>query len=214
MSSVFYYSNYCESCKKILALVSKSQVKEDIHFISIDKRVVKDGVTYIILENQEVTLPPTITKVPALLLLDRGYEVLFGNQILQHLQPINESINNQSTQNNGEPHAFSLANSINTEIIIATGSISLANSICNVFGVASDNYSFLDQSPDSLLAKGEGGMRQLYNYSTIDNSNSQNIATPKENYTSDKLKDLKLEDIQKQRDADINVNKFLKKKSI
>ena len=77
MSSVFYYSNYCESCKKILALVSKSQVKEDIHFISIDKRVVKDGVTYIILENQEVTLPPTISKVPALLLLDRGYEVLF-----------------------------------------------------------------------------------------------------------------------------------------
>ena len=42
----------------------------------------------LILENQEVILPPTITKVPALLLLDRGYEVLFGNQILQHLQPI------------------------------------------------------------------------------------------------------------------------------
>ena len=83
-----------------------------------------------------------------------------------------------------------------------------------MFGVASDNYSFLDQSPDSLLAKGDGGIRQLYNYSTIDYSNSENIATPKENYTSDKLKDLKLEDLQKQRDAEINVNKFLKKKPI
>jgi hypothetical protein len=197
MSSVFYYSNYCESSKKILAQVSKSQVKEDIHFICLDKRVARDGVIHIILENQEVILPPTVTKVPALLLLDRGYEVLFGNQILQHLQPINEEINKQSTQNNGEPHAFSLA-----------------NSICNVFGVASDNYSFLDQSPDSLLAKGQGGMRQLYNYSTIDYSNSENIATPKENYSSDKLKDLKLEDLQKQRDAEINVNKFLKKKPI
>ena len=197
MSSVFYYSNYCESCKKILSLVSKSQVKEDIHFICLDKRVSRDGVINIILENQEVVLPPTVTKVPALLLLNRGYEVLFGNQILQHLQPINEEINKQSTMNNGEPLAFSLT-----------------NSICNVFGVASDNYSFLDQSPDSLLAKGQGGMRQLYNYSTIDYSNSENIATPKENYTSDKLKDLKLEDLQKQRDAEIDVNKFLKKKPI
>jgi hypothetical protein len=197
MSSVFYYSNYCESSKKILAQVSKSQVKEDIHFICVDKRVTRDGVINIILENQEVILPPTVTKVPALLLLDRGYEVLFGNQILQHLQPINEEINNQSTQFNGEPHAFSLT-----------------DSICNVYGVASDNYSFLDQSPDSLLAKGDGGVRQLYNYSTIDYSNSENISTPKENYTSDKLKDLKLEDLQKQRDAEINVNKFLKKKPI
>ena len=197
MSSVFYYSNYCESCKKILAQVSKSQIKEDIHFICIDKSVTRDGVINIILENQEVILPPTVTKVPALLLLDRGYEVLFGNQILQHLQPINEEINNQSTKFNGEPHAFSLT-----------------DSICNVYGVASDNYSFLDQSPDSLLAKGNGGVRQLYNYSTIDYSNSENISTPQENYTSDKLKDLKLEDLQKKRDAEINVNKFLKKKSI
>ena len=48
----------------------------------------------------------------------------------------------------------------------------------------------------------------------ISDSNTENISTPKENYSSDKLKDLKLEDLQKQRDAEINVNKFLKKKPI
>jgi hypothetical protein len=36
------------------------------------------------------------------------------------------------------------------------------------FGVTSDNYSFLDQSSEDLSAKGAGGLRQLYNYATID----------------------------------------------
>ena len=84
--------------------------------------------------------------------------------------------------------------------------------MCNEFGVASDNFSFLDQEADSLLAKGDGGMRQLYNYSTLDKNSAENIQTPKEDYTPDKLGDLTLEDIQKQRDSDIDANKFLKKK--
>ena len=183
MSSVFYYSNYCESSKKILAQVSKSQVKEDIHFICVDKRVTRDGVINIILENQEVILPPTVTKVPALLLLDRGYEVLFGNQILQHLQPINEEINNQSTQFNGEPHAFSLT-----------------DSICNVFGVASDNYSFLDQSSEDLSAKGSGGMRQQHHYAAIQHVDK--IETPPDNYEPDTIKGVSMESLQKQRELD------------
>ena len=33
--------------------------------------------------------------------------------------------------------------------------------------IMSDNYSFLDQTSDDLSAKGDGGMRQLYNYATI-----------------------------------------------
>ena len=62
MSQILYYSNYCENCKTLLQKISKSKVKEDMHFICIDKRVQKsNGATYIVLENtQEIILPPTI----------------------------------------------------------------------------------------------------------------------------------------------------------
>ena len=63
MSLVLYYSNYCQNSSKILQILSKQQIKQDIHFICIDKRIKKeDGATYIILNNlKEVILPPNIT---------------------------------------------------------------------------------------------------------------------------------------------------------
>ena len=49
MSSIFYYSKYCETSKKYLQLLSKSNVQREIHFICIDKRVKEaNNKTYII----------------------------------------------------------------------------------------------------------------------------------------------------------------------
>ena len=84
MSSILYYSNYCENSKGLLQTISKwGNVQKEMHFINIDKRVKRsNGATYIVLENgQEILLPPTITKVPALLLLNQGHHVLFGGNI-------------------------------------------------------------------------------------------------------------------------------------
>ena len=77
MSSILYYSKYCETSKKYLQLLSKSNVQKDIHFICIDKRVKEaNNKTYIILDNgQKIVLPENVTKVPALLLLNQGYAV-------------------------------------------------------------------------------------------------------------------------------------------
>ena len=88
MSLVLYYSNFCQNSGKILQILGKEDIKNKIHFICIDKRIKKsDGATYIILNNQkEVVLPPNITKVPALLLLNRGGQVLLGDDILNHLK--------------------------------------------------------------------------------------------------------------------------------
>ena len=148
MSCILYYSKYCEISKKYLQLLSKSDVQKDIHFICIDKRV-KDSnnKTYIILENeQKIILPENVTRVPALLLLTKGYQVIYGEQILEHLKPRQEVEVRQATQNNMEPMAFSLGGG---------GS----------FGdIVSDQYSFLDQAPEDLEAKGNGGMRQMHNY--------------------------------------------------
>jgi hypothetical protein len=152
MSCILYYSKYCDICKKYLHLLSRSDAQKDIHFICIDKRV-KDAnnKTYIILENsQKIILPENITKVPALLLLNQGYQVLYGEQILQHLKPQQQQEVRMATQNNMEPMAFSLGGG-------------------GGFGdIVSDQYSFLDQNPDDLKAEGNGGMRQMHNYVDLD----------------------------------------------
>lgn len=160
MSCILYYSKYCDVCKKYLQLLSKSDVQKDIHFICIDKRV-KDAnnKTYIILENgQKIILPENVTKVPALLLLTKGYEVLYGEQILQYLKPRQQQEVRVATQNNMEPMAFSLGGG-------------------GGFGdVVSDQYSFLDQNPDELRAEGNGGMRQMHNYVDLNTAFSGQVS--------------------------------------
>jgi hypothetical protein len=160
MSSILYYSKYCEVSKKYLQQLSKSNVQKDVHFICIDKRV-KDSnnKTYIILENgQKIILPDNVTRVPALLLLNQGYQILYGDQILQHLKPRQEVEVRQATQNNMEPMAFSLGGS-------------------GGFGdIVSDQYSFLDQDPVDLEAKGNGGMRQMHNYVDLDTAFSGQLS--------------------------------------
>lgn len=160
MSSIFYYSNYCEICKKYLQLLSKANLSDEVHFICIDRRV-KDAnnKTYIVLENgQKIILPDNVTKVPALLLLNKGYQVIFGEQILQYLKPRQQQEVRVATQNNMEPMAFTLAG--------------------GAFGgsIVSDQYSFLDQSPDELTAEGNGGMRQMHNYVDLNTAFSGKVS--------------------------------------
>ena len=194
MSSILYYSKYCEVCKKYLQILSKSDHQKDVHFICIDKRV-KDtnNKTYIILENgQKIILPDNVTKVPALLLLNNGYQVLFGEQILQYLKPIKQQEIKQATMNNMEPMAFSLGGG---------GGFS---------SIVSDQYSFLDQDPDELKAYGNGGMRQMHNYVDLNFADNFSMTTPADEHeykganriSEDKSKDL-LSNIQAQREADL-----------
>ena len=160
MSCILYYSKYCEVCKKYLQLLSKSDIQKDIHFICIDKRV-KDtnNKTYIILENgQKIILPENVTKVPALLLLNQGYQVLYGDKILEFLKPRQQQEVRQATQNNMEPMAFSLGGG-------------------GGFGdIVSDQYSFLDQDASELSAEGNGGMRQMHNYVDLNTAFSGQVS--------------------------------------
>jgi hypothetical protein len=187
MSSIIYYSNSCDRCKSVLTALSKSRLQDDIHFLCIDKRVKSGtGAWHIITETGEkVLLPPQVNRVPALLLLNKGHQVLYGDQILQHFQPKNAALNDVATGFNGEPNAFALGR----------------ESMGGGFGVASDNYSFLDQSADELSAKGNGGMRQLYNYATIDLVDK--IETPPDTYSPDKVGSVSLEQLQNKRSLEI-----------
>jgi hypothetical protein len=192
MSSILYYSNFCEHSKKLLQTLSKANVHQDMHFICIDKRV-KDSNNkmYIVLENgQKIIMPENVNRVPALLLLNQGYNVLYGESILQHLRPKQEVAVRQATQNNMEPMAFSFGGG------------------GGGFGdVVSDQYSFLDQDPASLKAEGNGGMRQMHNY--VDINYCDSISAPagddKDYKSSNKIpQGLTVEQLQQQRDAEMN----------
>lgn len=159
MSCILYYSKHCQVCDKYLQLLSRSEMQKDIHFICIDRRVKdENNKTYIILENgQKIILPDNVNRVPALLLLNQGYQVIFGEKILEYLKPQQKVEVKQATQNNMEPMAFSLSGG---------GRFS---------DIMSDQYSFLDQSPDEMETKGNGGMRQMHNYMDINSAYSGNI---------------------------------------
>lgn len=185
MSSILYYSNFCEHSKKLLQTLSRANVSNDIHFICIDKRTKdENGKMFIILETgQKIIMPENVNRVPALLLLTQGYNVLYGEAILHHLKPRQEVAVKQATQNNLEPLAFSFGG--------------------GGFGdVVSDHYSFLDQDSDSLMAAGNGGIRQMHNY--VDLNYADTISTPSDEQgvkNSNRIsKDLTIEQLQQQRE--------------
>lgn len=183
MSSIFYYSNYCEKCKSFLQTLSQTSMKDDIHFICLDNRTKKNNTTYVILSNgQEILLPHTVTKVPALLLLNQNHKVLFGDEIASYIEPKQMVHQNGQNISETEPNSFMLGG--------------------NSFGVTSDQFSFLDQTADEMTAKGDGGLRQQHHYSTLAND-SHSINTPLDTYTADTIGQISMEELQAKRNNDI-----------
>ena len=56
MSSVLYYSKYCENCKKLLYELGKTDVQKNVHFLSIDRRINRGDKIYIQLDNGHVNI--------------------------------------------------------------------------------------------------------------------------------------------------------------
>jgi len=187
MSSILYYSKFYEHSNKLLQTLSKTNIQKDIHFICIDKRV-KDSNNkmFIVLENgQKIIMPENVNRVPALLLLNQGYQVLYGDNIYNYMKPKQEVVTRQATNNNMEPMAFSLGG--------------------GGFGIVSDNYSFLDMDSEELNTKGNGGMRQMHNYVPLHHSDTITTPTDDFDYKKDKLSgDLTIEQLQQQREQEMS----------
>ena len=128
-------------------------------------------------------LPPMITCVPTMCITP-AYEILQGEKILDYFLPIVKNLNDEKTLINMEPNSFSLE-----------------KETIGQFGVSSDNYSFWDSNEQDLSAKGNGGMKQTYNYSCITDNNGE-IYTPPDLESSNKSS-LNLDEIQKQRNEEL-----------
>jgi len=161
--AICYYSNFCEPSKRLLQKISKTKLQHEIHFICIDRRFRDSkGHTILLLENDQVVLPPQVTKVPALYLMDTK-RVLTEQTMYDYLLPKENAITSIETGGNEEPECYSLSQ----------------------MSRMSDSYSFWDQAPDELSTKGQGGMRQMHNFVPLNESYS--IPTPNEDYVADKV---------------------------
>ncbi len=181
MKYILYYSNFCNHSKQLLMTLSKSKIKDEMHFICIDKRIKgKNNQTMIIMPNgSPIDLPSNIIEVPSLLMLNHGNNVLAGDSILKFLEPRNKELLTKATNNNLEPLAFS---------------------VTEMDGM-SDNYSYLDMSSDELSAKGSGGMRILHSFTSLDTIDK--IETPPDDYEPNKVGPSDMEKIQQMRNNEI-----------
>tara|TARA_B100000886_G_scaffold340512_2_gene310680 strand:+ start:19463 stop:20026 length:564 start_codon:yes stop_codon:yes gene_type:complete len=161
--NILYYSNHCSHSNKIINRLSKSLLKDEFSYISLDNRYIKNEKLFVKLRNgDEYEISNSIDKVPALLLESYGSRILFGNEIHEFID-LKEN-DNASSNNEPSPYAFCSAND----------------------NIMSDFYSFLDTPSSEFSAKdGNAGMTQIYNYASIDYNSYLN--TPPDTYTPDKI---------------------------
>jgi hypothetical protein len=185
---ILYYSNYCKHSQKTLQVLVKGNITDKISFICIDKRVVEPSTnqTYIVLENgSKVVLPPNIHSVPSLLLVNKNYKVILGDDIIKHYHPEIKNKNDQANKYDGEPSGF------------------LLNTSNGGTNIVSEQYTLYDMSPEELSAKGIGERRSLYNYVSA-NGNNSSIKTPPDTYRPDKISEsVTVELLQQTRTNDI-----------
>ncbi len=184
---ILYYSNYCPNSKKIIQYITKSGLTDKLNCICIDKRIVNPntGQIQIQLENgNRVLMPPNVHAVPALLIVSKKYSAIFGGDIIAYFEPFVNKKTDQATGFNGEPVGVSL------------GQPSGSN-------IQSEHYTFYNMSPEELSAKGNGGMRQMYNYVSAEH-NLYSIQTPLDNYKPDKVgESVSIESLEQKRNKDV-----------
>lgn len=191
MSYILYYSNYCNYSKHVLQNISKQpSITKEVHFICIDQRMQENGKTFIILQNgQKIIMPENIQNIPSLLLINDGFRVIDdAEHIIQFFHPRKQQEISEATMNNMEPVAFGFE----------------GGSSC----VVSDNYSFIDQDSKQMEAKnGNGGLRQMHNYSSLNDNSS--IYTPEDevNYNNGPKisENVTIDNLKQQREQELNI---------
>lgn len=183
MSKILYYSNFCDYSKQLIVNLRNYKEYNEMHFINIDKRFIKNKQLFVLLENnQSVLIPSFITRVPAMLNIT-NHKISFGNDIYKNITKHKEE---KSKKVSDDILEYSFGNSKSNEIM-------------------SDQYSFYDQGSDELLAKGDGGLRQMHRYVTLDYNDR--ITTPEEDYDPGKIKEddesINLNKLQEQREKEI-----------
>lgn len=189
---ILYYSNYCKHSQKIIQTLVKNNMKDKLNYICIDKRKrdESDNQIYVYLENgTRVIMPPNIHSVPALLLVNNNYQLIYGDSIVSHYHPQMKQMGTLKKTSITEPLGYHM------------GSLSTSSNI------TSEKYTDYSLTPDDLSAKGNSSSRKLHNYVSV-NSNNIFINTPPDDYKPDKISgEVTLDTLQQQRIDELGLNK-------
>ena len=160
---VLYYSNNCKHSQKLLAHLAKNGLLEKYNFVCIDRRQVDPQTrqVYITLDRGvKTTLPPNVSRVPTLLLVNKNYTAVIGDEIYTYIDSqVKPDPNNAAFINGGEPIGYILSPS--------SGGVN----------IISETYTMYNAPPEELSAKGMGGTRQMHNYVSA-NVDGSTIQTP------------------------------------
>lgn len=183
-----YYSNYCKFSRELISYLTKNNLADKINCVCIDNRTrdKQTGQILVKLENGRFEpIPPNVSRVPSILLVSKGFSVIFGNAIYQYFEPTRETQQNIATGFNGEPVAYS-----------GKGA-----------DISSEKFTFYNMSSEELSPVGEGGMRQIHNYVPVNggaaSAQTAPIPTEQNNYKSTRIKEFDLDALTKERDAEI-----------
>ena len=161
MSYVLYYSTNCRSCDKIINELARTELQKSIHFVCIDRRVKRNNHTYVQMESgEEVLLPRTVTKVPALLMLQENNRVIFGNAIYDLFTPKKEPAA-QAPKAPSAPREF--------------GNLGMLSS-----NIQSASYGMLNEAEEDEVSQNGYYVSAFYD-------NIEQIETPDDDYMPDKL---------------------------
>lgn len=185
---ILYYSNYCKHSQKVVNFFVKNDLTNLVNFICLDKRKIDEntGQVIVLLENgTQVTLPPNVHSVPALMLIKDNYRVVYGSEIMSHYASHIKTQMNEATLGEGEPSGYSF-------------------SLSNADKIVSEKFTFFDSSPQDLSAKGNGGNRQMHHYVSA-TGDGLTIKTPPDTYKPNKLSSsVTVDSLQQQRNEEIS----------
>jgi hypothetical protein len=186
MSDIFYYSNHCKHSQKVIQYISKNNVIDKLSCVCIDKRIrdINNNNILIILENgRQVSMPPSIQTVPALLRVSKNHTVILGSeQIIEYINTDKKYVNAQQSQssilnNNVEPVSYGFFKDVSSE-------------------------QFTDYSMSSADLGTKGKDRPIHNYVGVDSFAT--INAPTEDYQPDKLtSDITIDKLLQQRNLDV-----------
>ena len=167
---VLYYSNNCKFCQKLLAHLAKIGVLEKYNFICIDRRSIDPNTRQVSItldRGVKASLPPNVSRVPTLLLVNQKFTAVIGDEIYTYVNAnVKQDPNNLAVQNGGEPIGYILSPS--------SGGVN----------IISETYTMYNAPPEELSAKGTGGTRQMHNYVPV-NRDPAAIQTPTDDFAAD-----------------------------
>lgn len=164
---VLYYSNNCKHSQKLLAHLAKIGVLEKYNFICIDRRSVDPNTRQVSItldRGVKASLPPNVSRVPTLLLVNQKFTAIIGDEIYNYVNANvkkTQDPTNLAVENGGEPIGYILSPS--------SGGVN----------IISETYTMYNAPPEELSAKGTGGTRQMHNYVSV-SRDQVSIQTPQD----------------------------------